>query len=256
MFWNFDQAWLSDPQTQNAYAYARNNPLAYFDIDGKRAELVVKIIDFSGHNISGAHGFINITPEPGEDLSQYNSGNSGDGSHYTVGGYPSINISGFGNLQAQINNSGDFNTPMSKYLATYQLAVPEGMTSSHYDRSLLASGYDISQQNLGPYDPFGRPLTMSANSGNAATQVVLNSGGTFPQTQNFYKDSNGRLYFAPGLGSPINTLQFALAYTAQAISYAQEKISQTSSTISWGVANSISGTISRISSILNTLKSE
>jgi len=252
MSWNFDQAWLSDPQAQNAYSYGRNNPLIYADSDGKRAELIVKMIG----NIPGAHGFINIIPVSGEDLSQYNVGNSGNGSHYTIGGYPSMSISGFGNLQAQINNFGDLNTPMSKYLATYQLAVPEGMSVAQYDKKLLESGYALSQQNLGPYDPFGRPLTISANSGNVATQVVINSGGIFPQTQNFYKDSNGRSYFAPGLGSSINTLQFALAYTAQTISYAQEKISQMSATISWGVANSISGTISRISSILNKLESK
>ena len=259
MFWNFDQAWLADPQNQNAYSYARNNPLIYSDTGGKKAELVVKTIDFSGHNISGAHGFINITPESGEDLSQYNAGNSGNGSHYTIGGYPSMSISGFGDLQTQINNPGDFNTSASQYLATYQLAVPEGMSVAQYDRKLLESGYALSQQNLGPYDPFGRPLTISANSGNVATQVVLNAGGIFPKTQNFYADPNnskGLPYFAPGLGGSINTLQFALAYTAQAISYTQEKISQASSTISWGVVNSISGTISRISSTLNTLKSK
>ena len=174
MSWNFDQAWLQDPQTQNAYSYARNNPLIYSDSDGKKAELIVKQIG----NIPGAHGFINITPESGENLSQYNNG--GDGSHYTIGGYPSNGISG--TLLAQTNNYGDFNTQSSQYLATYPLRIPEGMSPAQYDRKLLESGYMLSQQDLGPYDPFGRPLTISANSGNVATQVVINSGGTFPQT--------------------------------------------------------------------------
>jgi len=34
MFWNFDQAWLADPQNQNSYAYARNNPIVYSDPSG------------------------------------------------------------------------------------------------------------------------------------------------------------------------------------------------------------------------------
>jgi len=34
MFWDFDQAWLVDPQSQNSYSYARNNPLVYIDPEG------------------------------------------------------------------------------------------------------------------------------------------------------------------------------------------------------------------------------
>ena len=34
MFWNFNADWLSDPQNQNAYAYARNNPIIGSDPTG------------------------------------------------------------------------------------------------------------------------------------------------------------------------------------------------------------------------------
>ena len=34
MFWNFNADWLSDPQTQNAYSYARNNPITGSDPSG------------------------------------------------------------------------------------------------------------------------------------------------------------------------------------------------------------------------------
>ena len=244
---------LQDPQQLNLYSYARNNPLIYSDTDGKRAELVVVPIV----GIPGAHGYINIIPEQGENLNQYNL-NGGDGSHYTIGGYPGgsterLTSPTFGNLQVIINESGNYNNSDSKFLAKYNLDVPKGMTVAQYDRKLLESGHGLSQQDLGQYNPFGRPLTISANSGNVATQVVINSGGTFPQTQNFYKDSNGRLYFAPGLGAPVNSLQFALSYTATAIDFTQQRISQLSSTISQMSINSVSATVSKISSLISSL---
>ena len=34
MFWSFDKAWLADPQNQNSYAYARNNPIGLSDPSG------------------------------------------------------------------------------------------------------------------------------------------------------------------------------------------------------------------------------
>ncbi len=34
MFWNFDKEWLADPQNQNAYSYARNNPIVGSDPSG------------------------------------------------------------------------------------------------------------------------------------------------------------------------------------------------------------------------------
>ena len=253
MFWNFDKGWLTDPQNQNAYSYGRNNPLIYADSNGKRAELVV--VPITG--VPGAHGYINIIPEQGENLSQYNI-NGGNGSHYTIGGYPGGVAEGltsptFGNLQVIINESGNYNNPDSKFLAKYNLSVPNGMTIGQYDKKLLESATALSHQDLGPYDPLGRPITISANSGNVATQVVINSGGIFPQTQNFYKDSNGRSYFAPGLGTPVNSLQFALSYATTAIDFTQQRISQLSSTISQTSINSVSATVSRISSLIDSL---
>jgi RHS repeat-associated protein len=38
-FWNFDQAWLLDPQNQNSYSYANNNPIIHSDPSG------LKLID-------------------------------------------------------------------------------------------------------------------------------------------------------------------------------------------------------------------
>ena len=35
MFWNFDKSWLVDPQNQNSYSYARNNPINLSDPSGR-----------------------------------------------------------------------------------------------------------------------------------------------------------------------------------------------------------------------------
>ncbi|MES2930633.1 MAG: RHS repeat-associated core domain-containing protein [Patescibacteria group bacterium] len=37
MFWSFDQSWLADPQNQNSYSYARNNPITLSDPTGLSA---------------------------------------------------------------------------------------------------------------------------------------------------------------------------------------------------------------------------
>jgi len=42
MFWKIDKVALFDPQLQNSYSYARNNPIAYNDPDGERAWNTVK----------------------------------------------------------------------------------------------------------------------------------------------------------------------------------------------------------------------
>ncbi|OGZ63512.1 MAG: hypothetical protein A2998_02140 [Candidatus Staskawiczbacteria bacterium RIFCSPLOWO2_01_FULL_37_25b] len=253
VFWNFDSSWLADPQNQNAYAYARNNPITGSDPTGKYAELIVKVIN----NIPGAHGHINIVPEAGTDLSQYNV-NGGDGSHYTIGGYPSTMDPRNWQLQAQINNSGDLNTQMSGILARYPLAVPEGMTSAQYEQKLLEAGYNLSQQKLGPYDPRGRPSIYYANSGNVATSVVLNAGGVFPQVQAFYFSKNAPyIYYAAGLGHPLNTpsrIEQVLSYAGQTLSSAKQVISSTASSINQARLNAISATVSRVSSIINSLR--
>ncbi len=40
VFWDFDGAWLADPQNQNSYSYARNNPVTLSDPSGRIAPVV------------------------------------------------------------------------------------------------------------------------------------------------------------------------------------------------------------------------
>lgn len=196
MFWGFDNSWLADPQTQNAYSYGRNNPLIYSDSDGKRAELVFVPIYIAGQQIPGAHSFISINAEPGVNLSQY-----GNGPHYTIGGYPNG-----GKLQAQINNPGNLNAPSSSYLATYPLNPPKGTSVAQYDQNLLASGANLSNQNLGTYVFWGQPINNFPNSGNTTTQVILDAGGTVPSIPSTFNVNHyPYIYYPSGFGQPIGT---------------------------------------------------
>ena len=204
----------------------------------------------------GAHGYINTVPEQGADLSQYNI-NGGDGSHYTIGGYPSSWNPIKNQLQVQINESGNYNTSASQRLATIPLAVPEGQTVAQYDNNLLSSGYDLSQQNLGDYAGLGSPTWMHKNSGNAWTQTVINAGGNVPKVDFVYGEVGEMPHFPYGSGHSIDTpwaVSSAVQQAQQTVSYAGQAISSAASRTSTATLNSISATLSRISSIINSLR--
>lgn len=239
IFWNFDQAWLADPQNQNSYAYARNNPIVGSDPSGLKAELGIKPLS----PIPGAHGTIIINAESGADLSKY-----GEGSRFTIGGYPSNGMGG--KLQAQINEPGDLNFPESKYLAIYPLNPPVGVSVTQYDQKLLESGSNLASQDLGSYTFTGRPIWDNANSGNTAAQVVINAGGTFPTIKNVYVGPSyfpGLLknipyaYFPLGLGNPIDTP----SYRQQAVTMVNNAVNSVKSAVT-----------SSIFSALNVIKSK
>ena len=50
-FWNFDQNWLQDPQNQNSYSYARDNPVTMKDPDGNMA--VMAALQFLFNSLFG-----------------------------------------------------------------------------------------------------------------------------------------------------------------------------------------------------------
>jgi len=256
VFWNFDSSWLSDPQNQNAYAYARNNPIIYSDQNGKYAEVVMVACGPLG---IGAHGYINIVPSGNINFSQY----GGDGSHYTIGGYPSSNDPRTNQLQVQINESGNYNTKYSDRLLSMPLTIPYGMNVDQYDQKLLESGYAMSQKNLGDYFGLGRPTEWHANSGNAWTQVVADAGGEVPYIPSIILGpgimGSKTPHYPFGSGNSINTAWFPIENTKNIVSAAKQTVSYAGQLISGAYTasqtklNSISATLSRISSTINSL---
>ncbi|MBI3337113.1 MAG: RHS repeat-associated core domain-containing protein [Candidatus Staskawiczbacteria bacterium] len=240
MFWDFSEDYLSDPQQWNSYSYARNNPIVGSDPSGESAELNIRPLT----PIPGAHPNIIINTESGADLSQY-----GEGSRFSIGGYPS-NWWG-GKLQVKINESGDLNFPKSKYLATYPLIPPEGMTPAQYDQELLESASNRAKSDLGMYVFTGQPISPFPNSGNTATQVIIDAGGAVPAIQNIYIGPSplpGPLhnlpypYFPLGSGKHIGTPWFGQQLYTATRNYIDNKIQST--------LNSVSSTFSQLNQVL------
>ncbi len=254
VFWDNKQD-ASNPHSLNSYSYANDNPIVYNDPTGNRAEIVIKNL----YPILGAHGFVNIIPDKGEDLSQY-----GSTDHFTIGGYSNGKPTG-APLIAQINNAGDLNVSPSRILATYPLTVPDGMTATQYDQALLNAGTALTKQNLGTYTFTGRPISGNANSGNTWTQVVLDARGTVPNIPNVYYGA-GILgpktpYFPLGSGNSLNTLSYG-QQTGQSARYATNQIvnnsisaAQATSTTAQYVGNAIGRTANTISSSVLNLSS-
>jgi hypothetical protein len=265
MFWTLPKELLSDPQQLNAYAYARNNPITMSDPSGKYAELIVVPISFGPFSINGAHSFIQVTPESGANYNQY----GGDGSHYTVGGYVSDINPATNQLVAKINEQGNYSFPASQHIASYNLAVPEGLSAGQYDTLLLSLGNVYSQSNLGNYTAGGQPLVKGGNCHNTSTAIITGTGGTMPDVQSSYNYSptygnmtggittnDARTYFAPGLGTPLTGVSYnqqaTMSYASTAISIANQVLS--SSSISSGSIKTLSTLLSNTSSMLNSIK--
>ena len=233
MFWNFDKEWLADPQNQNSYSYARNNPIISSDPSGESSEVVIKKIYWNGIPIPGAHGDIEINPELGSIL--------GD-SKYTIGGYISGDKPDTNRLKIEINKPSAYSYPESRILARIPLVVPEGMSVDQYDQRLLGSGYDLTETDLGEYTFPGHPISSNPNSGNAWTQVVLNAGGVVPKIPSTYYASGilgkNTPYFPLGSGNSLNTP----SYGQQAISAVKNAVNDKVQS----VLNSVSSTLSQL----------
>ncbi len=83
LFWNFDQAWLADPQNQNSQAYARNNPINLSDPSGQSFK------EFAQYGT----GFINsIVTNTALGLGRYNQDSTAYGIGQSLGDAASLGI--------------------------------------------------------------------------------------------------------------------------------------------------------------------
>jgi hypothetical protein len=177
-----------------------NNPEQYRDPDGKNSEIVYI---YAGHTrYLGAHAFILITPNVGQDSLQI-PGHIGQ-QQLTISAEPTGTFYAPGALQLQINNS-DNSVPSSQYLARDPIFAPLGVTQQQYDQGLvrLAKTKIANGGILDPhYNGLGIPqIVGGSNSNNAATSLINQSGGFFAPVS----FPGGKYAWAAGIGTTVAT---------------------------------------------------
>lgn len=236
MFWNFDQQWLQDPQTQNAYSYARNNPITGSDPTGQYTEITSKPIEIPILSFLTAHTSIHVVPEPGENL--YMDANNvcrQITSPITFGGYP-VGAPVLGWHLTVIGNEQTESAVYEQYLAglpTSMVGVKvdagrEGMTNEQLDQNTINT-YSSTPADQGYYNPTGtRRLTSFSNSNNTTTYFLQKSGVSDKQINqigmNLFVQN---LKVAPGFGTSLtapNYLQTASQKIFSALSSAVQNI--------------------------------
>ncbi len=167
-FWVTSLDWLLDPQNQNSYAYARNNPITLSDPTGRSVYAVSKEIE---NNSAGTHVFLLIAPNNPGDFGM----KSGDA--WTLGGYAGDN----GNLIKGRNAPSDVSVVQNGYSmpdqqkgkmkSTVQVQMPSGVSDTEFIKN-ITNQYNAYNEDAA-YDPF---VNNGYNSNNFATTLLRGAG--------------------------------------------------------------------------------
>jgi RHS repeat-associated protein len=204
-------ALLTDPQNLNFYAYANDNPITGKDPNGKLVEEISRPINSYPVLSDFNHSFLYVVPSAGENLPGVSSGgeNYNTSQPFTLGGYP---VNNFKALQLGVDESEDYGIATNQEdvpgVSRTIIAPPAGMTSAQYDAAVVNS-YNSLSPTQGGYNLLGiKAVWPGANSNNAATTLLLNSGISQPQMNsnvNTLRTASGDE--APGLGMNISSPQ-------------------------------------------------
>ena len=135
MFWNFDSAWLVDPQNQNSYSYARNNPIIGSDPSGLIVELMSRpVFEIKGRDV-GVHTFFKVTPDHPDQINI--NGLPMGTKEFTFGAYHSGSNWWDNKLSKQIGTkeSGSDNTYAfgdGKIINSTIITPPEGQNDTQF----------------------------------------------------------------------------------------------------------------------------
>lgn len=152
MFWNFDGSWLADPQNQNAYAYARNNPITLSDPSGEKVWIESKSVFNVRGNAIGIHTYLKAVPDNPNEINIQGLSQGAEG--FTMGGY---NSSNFGPTNKLIKNMGTTETSWDKDTAfgdgtkinSMEINPPEGQNDTQFINNLgkIYNETDLSGMN-------------------------------------------------------------------------------------------------------------
>ncbi|OGZ93112.1 MAG: hypothetical protein A2549_00380 [Candidatus Staskawiczbacteria bacterium RIFOXYD2_FULL_37_10] len=184
MFWNFDSSWLADPQNQNAYAYARNNPITLSDPSGEKAWIESKsVFDVRG-NAVGIHTYFKAVPNHPDEINIQGLPKGAEG--FTMGGY---NSSNFGPTNKLIKNMGTTETSWDKDTAfgdgvkinSMEINPPEGQNDTQFINNLgkIYNETDLSGMNyfsLGNVRIGNTSLFYDANCNNFSYTLGVKAG--------------------------------------------------------------------------------
>jgi len=210
VFWNFDSSWLSDPQNQNAYAYARNNPITFSDPSGKTMWIESKsVFDVKGNYI-GIHTYFKAVPDHPNEINIEGLPQGTEG--FTMGGYNSDNKY-LGLTNKLIKNMGTTETSWDKDTAfgdgvkinSMEINPPEGQNDTQFINN-FGKNYnemDISGTNYSWWGKTQLPFGLEVKEGNCNvfTYTLGTKSGVKDQLDAFNPDPNKTVAGgAPGYG--------------------------------------------------------
>ncbi len=227
MFWNFNSDWLQDPQNQNAYAYARNNPIIYSDPSGKDPYAFSRPVDdYFPLNIVAHTGTL-IVPRPGENLPPiYTNTQCIDTSKpFVLGGFPVGKPFLAWHLTMTVNDSKDYTIAMKQYNGENQKGTAmvkinqEGISPTQLDRNIVNT-FNSTPTDQGYYNPIGgRRGTGFSNSNNTNTYLLEQSG----VSQQVVNEIGNTLFYnnyrwAPGFGTSLTAPTYTQSVTQSVLS--------------------------------------
>jgi hypothetical protein len=201
-----DATLLSDPQQLNSYSYARNNPITYKDVDGRKVELASRPVFDIGARSIGAHTFFILTPDNPNAV--HVEGVPSGTTAFTLGAYNPNALSPLTNkLEKGIGTKDSPNTDSpyafdgAAVINKTTITPPKGQSDTDFINNMGSTynGIDLSGMN---YNMWGNvPGLYDANSNNFA-RTLGRSSGVEDQMNAFNPNPSGKLiHGAPGYGA-------------------------------------------------------
>jgi hypothetical protein len=172
---------LQNPQFQNSYSYAGNNPTTYWDADGRKVELVARKVITQ----KDAHLFFKVTPDNPEEINIQGVPNGMK--EFTIGAYNEGSkierFTGFGNTLtprfgyegSQYNSDLDYLSGAETPTATVIITPPGRISDTEFINSLGASANNVQPTSYFMFGNLSKQVK-NANSNNFVNQVGSSAG--------------------------------------------------------------------------------
>jgi RHS repeat-associated protein len=192
---------IYNPPNLGLYMYGHQNPVKFYDPDGKRVYIGGHIAVSPFGNLTSppsVHITLVVIPDRPQDFTNKSGWNtlSGDKIFATIGAQPGgkagLDAGPLGNLKTEFNYSGD----QPSHLGFMQaVPTPKGMTDTEFISKLINSA--SSYKNDKNYDVFPSASSNAYNSNSYVSGVLKAAGATPPPLR------TGGTFQAPGYDKPL-----------------------------------------------------